>query len=228
MKKINIAIDGPSGAGKSTAARWIAEKLGFVYIDTGALYRAVGVAALRRGIDPKNEEAVGRMLPEIEVSLKFLNGIQHVFLNGEDVSEEIRLPASSMAASHVSVHPAVRAFLLQTQKGIALENDCILDGRDIGTTILPNADVKIFLTASPEARARRRYKELVEKGNAVDFDSILKEINQRDYNDSHRAASPLRQAEDAVLLDTSEMNLEQSCQAILHIIQTALKSEEGE
>lgn len=223
MKTINIAIDGPSGAGKSTAARMTAERLGFIYIDTGALYRTVGVAALRRGIDTTDPERVGEMLSDIRVTLDFVDGLQHVYLNGDDVSEEIRLPASSMAASNVSAHPAVRAFLAQTQKDIAASNNCVMDGRDIGTTILPDADVKIFLTASPEVRAKRRFDELVAKGNDVDFDTLLAEVKQRDHNDSHRAASPLRQAEDAHLLDSSDMDLAQMCDAILEIIRIGLE-----
>ncbi len=215
---IHVAIDGPSGAGKSTIARMVAAELGYVYIDTGALYRSVGVAALKRGFDPANREQVEAMLPEIEVSLGFVDGIQHVYLNGEDVSEEIRLPEASMAASAVSALPAVRAFLFDLQREIAAKNNCIMDGRDIGTVVLPDADVKIFLTASPEVRARRRYDELLAKGNQVEFEPLLQEIIQRDYNDSHRAAAPLKQAEDAVLLDCSDLNLEQVKAQVIDLI----------
>ena len=215
---IHVAIDGPSGAGKSTIARMVAAELGYVYIDTGALYRSVGVAALKRGFDPANREQVEAMLPEIEVSLGFVDGIQHVYLNGEDVSEQIRLPEASMAASAVSALPAVRAFLFDLQREIAAKNNCIMDGRDIGTVVLPDADVKIFLTASPEVRARRRYDELLAKGNQVEFEPLLQEIIQRDYNDSHRAAAPLKQAEDAVLLDCSDLNLEQVKAQVIDLI----------
>lgn len=215
---IHVAIDGPSGAGKSTIARMVAAELGYVYIDTGALYRSVGVAALKRGFDPANREQVEAMLPEIEVSLGFVDGIQHVYLNGEDVSEEIRLPEASMAASAVSTLPAVRAFLFDLQREIAAKNNCIMDGRDIGTVVLPDADVKIFLTASPEVRARRRYDELLARGNQVEFEPLLQEIIQRDYNDSHRAAAPLKQAEDAVLLDCSDLNLEQVKAQVIDLI----------
>ena len=215
---IHVAIDGPSGAGKSTIARMVAAELGYVYIDTGALYRSVGVAALKRGFDPANREQVEAMLPEIEVSLGFVDGIQHVYLNSEDVSEEIRLPEASMAASAVSALPAVRAFLFDLQREIAAKNNCIMDGRDIGTVVLPDADVKIFLTASPEVRARRRYDELLAKGNQVEFEPLLQEIIQRDYNDSHRAAAPLKQAEDAVLLDCSDLNLEQVKAQVIDLI----------
>ena len=215
---IHVAIDGPSGAGKSTIARMVAAELGYVYIDTGALYRSVGVAALKRGFDPANREQVEAMLPEIEVSLGFVDGIQHVYLNGEDVSEEIRLPEASMAASAVSALPAVRAFLFDLQREIAAKNNCIMDGRDIGTVVLPDADVKIFLTASPEVRARRRYDELLARGNQVEFEPLLQEIIQRDYNDSHRAAAPLKQAEDAVLLDCSDLNLEQVKAQVIDLI----------
>ncbi|MBR1810825.1 MAG: (d)CMP kinase [Clostridia bacterium] len=215
---INVAIDGPSGAGKSTAARMAAKTLGFIYIDTGALYRAVGVAALRWGIDTADGARVAAMLTEIKITIGFFEGVQHVFLNGDDVSEEIRLPEASMAASNVAAVPAVRAFLLALQKDMAAKNNCILDGRDIGTVVLPDAQVKIFLTASPEKRAERRYKELVEKGNIVDFNALLQEIIQRDYNDSHRAAAPLKQAADAVLLDSSDLSLEDTVAAIVRII----------
>lgn len=215
---INVAIDGPSGAGKSTVARLAAKELGFVYIDTGALYRSVGVAALKRGIETSDSAGVIAMLPEIKIGLGFIDGVQHVYLNGEDVSEQIRRPEASMAASNVSAVPEVRAFLLDLQKDMAKSNDCILDGRDIGTVVLPDAQVKIFLTASAQKRAERRYKELKEKGHDVDFNALLEEIIQRDYNDSHRTAAPLKQAEDAVLLDTSDLDLEGSVSAAISII----------
>ena len=222
---INIAIDGPAGAGKSTAARRAAEKLGFIYVDTGALYRTVGVAALRRGIPTDDAKNVASMLPEIKIELIFSDGIQHVILNGEDVSTDIRLPEASMAASNVSAIPAVRAFLFGLQKDMAKNNSVIMDGRDIGTVILPNAQLKIFLTASAEVRAKRRFDELNEKGTPVPFDSLLDEIKQRDYNDSHRAAAPLKAAEDAVLIDSSDMTLDE---VVGTIVSLAEKIRDGE
>lgn len=216
---INVAIDGPAGAGKSTIARKAAAELGFIYIDTGALYRTVGLAALRAGKDIKSPAEVESVLTdELCVELRFENGEQRMYLNGEDVSEKIRTPEASMAASAVSAVPAVRAYLFDLQKKLARENNCIMDGRDIGTVVLPDAKVKIFLTASPEARAERRYKELCEKGMSVDFEDVLADINKRDYNDSHRAIAPLKQAEDAVLCDTSNIGLEESIELIINII----------
>ncbi len=204
---INIAIDGPSGAGKSTAARAAAAKLGYIYVDTGALYRAVGVAAQRRGIATDNAAAVAAMLPELEISLRFEAGEQHVYLNGEDVSTDIRLPEASMAASNVSAVPAVRAFLLELQKNLAKANNCLMDGRDIGTVVLPDAQLKVFLTASPEVRAARRYKELIERGTPVEYETLLEEIKQRDYNDSHRAIAPLKPSQDSVVIDSGDLTL---------------------
>ena len=215
---INVAIDGPSGAGKSSVARLAAKELGFVYIDTGALYRSVGVAAMMRDIETTDTAGVISMLPEIKIDLDFIDGLQRVYVNGEDVSEDIRKPEASMAASNVSAIPEVRAFLLDLQKDMAKSHDCILDGRDIGTVVLPDAQVKIFLTASAQERANRRYKELTEKGHSVDYNALLEEIIQRDYNDSHREAAPLRQAEDAVLLDSSDINLEQTVARTVAII----------
>ena len=218
----NVAIDGPAGAGKSSIARAAAKKLGFIYVDTGALYRAVGVYGLRNGIDNKDAEAVAGMLPHISVELKFRNGVQHVYLNGEDVSEEIRTPPASMAASDVSAVPAVRQFLFDLQRDIAAKNDCIMDGRDIGTVVLPNAQVKIFLTASPEARAMRRYKELQEKGEKDTYEEVLADLLQRDYNDSHRAVAPLKPAEDSITVDNSGLSLEDSIEQVLSVIRAAL------
>ena len=215
---IHIAIDGPSGAGKSTIARLVAARLGFMYIDTGALYRSVGVAALKRGFDPGDEKKVEQMLPTIRVTLGFVDGIQHVYVNDEDVSVQIRLPEASMAASAVSALPAVRRFLFGLQQDLAASHNCVMDGRDIGTVVLPDAEVKIFLTASPEVRAQRRYRELIEKGNEVNFDALLKEIIQRDYNDSHRAVAPLKKADDAVEIDSSEMTLDEVTDQILAIV----------
>ena len=218
----NVAIDGPAGAGKSSIARAAAKKLGFIYVDTGALYRAVGVYGLRNGIDNKDAEAVAGMLPHISVELKFRNGVQHVYLNGEDVSEEIRTPPASMAASDVSAVPAVRQFLFDLQRDIAAKNDCIMDGRDIGTVVLPNAQVKIFLTASPEARAMRRYKELQEKGAKDTYEKVLADLLQRDYNDSHRAVAPLKPADDSITVDNSGLSLEDSIEQVLSVIRAAL------
>ena len=222
MSSINIAIDGPAGAGKSTIAKSASKALGFIYVDTGALYRAVGVNALRLGITPSDAEAVESSLKDVNVELRFIDGQQRVFLNGEDVSEEIRTPAASMAASDVSAIPAVRAFLFDLQRDIASKNNCLMDGRDIGTEVLPDAQIKIFLTASVEARAQRRYKELTEKGMTVDYKDVLEEMAQRDYNDSHREIAPLKPAEDSVIIDTTELDLQQSIDAVLSLIKKKL------
>ena len=187
---LNVALDGPSGAGKSTIAKALAKKFGFVYVDTGALYRSIGLYVKRRGADTKSPEEVVPLLPDIRVELKYFDGSQHVILNGEDVSDVIRTPEISMAASDVSAIPAVREHLLDLQREIADTNDTVMDGRDIGTVILPNADVKIFMTASAEERAKRRYEELLAKGQDVSYDAILSDINQRDYNDTHREIAP--------------------------------------
>lgn len=219
---MNVAIDGPAGAGKSTIARAAAKKLGFIYVDTGALYRAVGVYSLRNGLDTENPETVEGTLPHIQVKLQFQDGVQHVLLNGEDVSEEIRTPQASMAASAVSAVPAVRRFLFDLQREIAAKNDCIMDGRDIGTVVLPQAEVKIFLTASPETRAMRRFKELQEKGAPDTYEAVLADLKQRDYNDSHRAVAPLKPAEDSVLVDTSALTLPQSVEKVIEVIKEKL------
>ena len=219
MKTISIAIDGPSGAGKSTLARSISGKLGYLYVDTGAIYRTIGYAAYTRGIDPKNEEAAAALLPETEIGLTHgVDGLQHMTLNGEDVTEKIRLPEISLYASAVSAHPAVRAHLLEMQRKLAREHNVVMDGRDIGTVVLPDAAVKIFLTASVEERARRRCRELEGRGTPEAYEMVLEEMRQRDYNDSHRAAAPLKQAPDAVLLDTTHLDFEGSEQALLRII----------
>lgn len=215
---INVAIDGPAGAGKSTVARAAAKEIGFIYVDTGALYRAVGVNALRKGIDTKDKPAVAASLSDINVDLVFENGEQKVLLNGENVSVEIRTPPASMAASDVSAVPEVRAFLFDLQRDIAKRNSCIMDGRDIGTVVLPDAKVKIFLTASPEERATRRYKELIEKGTDVKYEDVLSELIERDYNDSHREIAPLKPAEDGVILDTTGLSLEDSVSSIIKVI----------
>lgn len=215
---ISVAIDGPSGAGKSTLAKRLAKELGYLYVDTGAMYRSIGLFALRKGVDPKDEAAVTALLPQIQIELSYVDGAQRVLLCGEDVSEAIRAEEVGMATSAVSAHPPVRAFLLELQRGMARTHDILMDGRDIGTVILPNASVKIFLTASAEARATRRFRELQEKGVDTDFETVLEDIRRRDYQDSHRATAPLRQAEDAVLVDTSEMDLEESFQALKSLI----------
>lgn len=218
----NIAIDGPAGAGKSTIARAVASKLGFIYVDTGALYRSIGLYCLNNNIETTDKTEIERILPEISVQLKYLDGVQKVILNENDVSDEIRKPECSMAASNVSAIPVVREFLFELQRKMARENDVIMDGRDIGTVILPDAEVKIFLTASPEERANRRFKELVEKGNNPDYDELLKEINQRDYNDMHRETAPLKQAEDAVLFDTTTLGKDEVVDELLKIISEKL------
>ena len=220
MNAISVAIDGPSGAGKSTIARSLAAKLGYLYVDTGAIYRTIGYHVFSKGIDPKDEAAVTAELPSIEVKLTYgEDGLQHMLLNGQDVTKEIRLPEISMYASAVSAHPPVRAFLLEMQRQLARTSNVIMDGRDIGTVVLPDATVKVFLTASAEERARRRCLELEQRGTPEPFEKVLKEIEERDWNDSHRAVAPLKQAEDAVLLDTTKLNFEQSEDALLKIIE---------
>ncbi|MGN0707138.1 MAG: (d)CMP kinase [Faecalibacterium sp.] len=214
----SVAIDGPAGAGKSTLARRLAAELGYIYVDTGAMYRAIGLYALRAGCDPKNDPAVEALLPAIALRLESIDGEQHIYLNGEDVSADIRTEQAGMAASAVGANPAVRAFLLDLQRDMAKTRNVLMDGRDIGTVVLPNASVKIFLTASPEARASRRWKEYCAKGMTISFEEVLADVRQRDHQDTHRAAAPLRQAEDAVLLDTSDMNFEQSLAAMKQII----------
>ena len=215
---INIAIDGPAGAGKSTIARQLATGLGYIYVDTGALYRAVGVNAMRKGADTKDAQQVTATLADADVSLRFVEGEQRVFLGEEDVSLAIRTPEASMAASNVSAIPAVREFLFDLQRNIAANNNCIMDGRDIGTVVLPDAQVKIFLTASAEVRAKRRYDELLAKGMQADYTQVLEEMIQRDYQDSHRAIAPLKQADDAVLVDTSDMDLAQVLDTLNKIV----------
>ncbi len=215
---INVAIDGPAGAGKSTVARAAAKELGYIYVDTGALYRAVGVYCLRNGVETTDKDSVGDVLSEINVELKFIDGVQHVYLNGDDVSTEIRLPEASMAASNVSAIPSVRAFLFDLQRDIASKNNCIMDGRDIGTVVLPNAQVKIFLTADDEERAMRRFKELQEKGSTVTFKEVLDDLRIRDYNDSHREIAPLKPADDSVIINTTGYTLEESIDKIVATI----------
>lgn len=214
---INVAIDGPAGAGKSTVAKAAAKELGYIYVDTGALYRTVALSAFRNGVQ-NDKEALIKMLDEIKVELKYIDGVQAVYLNGEDVSSLIRTPEISMAASTTSAIPEVRAFLLDLQRNIAKENNVIMDGRDIATVVLPNANVKIFLSASAECRAERRYKELIEKGENVEYEDVLADVNQRDYQDSHREIAPLKPSEESIILDTSECTLEESIALIVNTV----------
>lgn len=216
---IAVAIDGPAGAGKSTIAKAAAKELGFIYVDTGALYRAIGLFTLRNGVDKNDKEAVIALLDKLDVSLDFNDkGEQIVLLNGEDVSVLIRTPEISMYASAVSALPEVRAFLLDLQRNMAATNNVIMDGRDIGTVILPNAKVKIFLTASAEERAKRRYDELIEKGEDVTYEEVLKDAKERDYNDSHRTVAPLKPAEGAVIVDTTGQTREESIIQLVNIM----------
>ena len=219
----SIAIDGPAGAGKSTVARAAAKELNFLFVETGAIYRTVALAVDRLGIDPGDGEAVARALPALKIRMDHgPSGEQRMFLGEEDVSKAIRENRVSALASKVSALPQVRAFLLDFQRQLARENNVIMDGRDIGTVVLPRAEVKVFLTAAPEARARRRLLELEMRGQQADYETILKEIVQRDKQDRERAAAPLKQAEDAVLLDTTQLNLEQSVEALLKIVRARL------
>lgn len=224
MAFYSIAIDGPSGAGKSSMARTIAEKYGFIYVDTGAIYRTVGLAAHRRGISCSDEPAIAKLLPELKIEIKYDgSGEQRMYLDGEDVSSDIRLPEISICASDVSALPAVREFLLEMQRSMARTNNVIMDGRDIGTVVLPDADVKIFLTASSAARAHRRLLQLMEKGINADFDKVLEEIEYRDNQDSSREVAPLRAADDAVLVDTSDIGIEETVALLSSIIEEKLK-----
>lgn len=222
-KLFSVAIDGPSGAGKSTIAKAVAERFGFIYVDTGAIYRTVGLAVSRAGIDPQDTDAVVGLLPALDIALRHgEDGLQHMFLNGEDVSGLIRTPEISMYASKVSALPPVRAFLMEMQRSMARRTSVIMDGRDIGTVVLPDAALKIFLTASAEARAERRYKELLEKGQSVSYDDVLRDMAERDKNDTTRAAAPLRAADDAVLLDTSALSLAESIDAVATLVEKGL------
>lgn len=216
---IAIAIDGPAGAGKSTIAKMAAKELSFIYVDTGALYRAIGLYVFRNGVDSKDAVKIIEMLEYIKVELAFNDKKEQiVLLNGEDVSSFIRTPEISMYASDVSAIPEVRAFLLDLQRNMAKTNNIIMDGRDIGTVVLPDAKVKIFLTASAEVRAKRRYDELIEKGMEVKYEDVLSDVITRDYNDSHRETAPLKPADDSVIVDTSELNLEQSVEKLISIM----------
>ena len=215
----SVAIDGPSGAGKSTLAKAVAAKLDILYVDTGAIYRTIGCYVKEKGVHPRDNEAVIALLPEIHIEMHYAeDGLQHMILNGKDVTTEIRQNEISQYASDVSAIPEVRTFLLEMQRQFARENSVIMDGRDIGTVVLPDAEVKVFLTAPLAERARRRFVELEQRGTPRPYEDVLREMEQRDYNDSHRAAAPLRQAEDAVLLDTGELNFDESLAALLAII----------
>ena len=220
-----VALDGPAGAGKSTVAKTVAKNLEILYVDTGALYRSLALFAINNNVSCSDEENVLKILDKANVELKYVNKVQRVFLNNEDVSEKIRTPEISMGASDISAIPAVRQFLLDLQRKIARENSVIMDGRDIGTVILPDAEVKIFITASAEIRAKRRYDELIEKGQDVVYEDVLKDVIERDYNDSHRKIAPLKQADDAVLLDTSSLSLDESIDAVIEIINNKIKAE---
>ena len=219
---IAIAIDGPAGAGKSSVARGIAREIGYIYVDTGALYRTIGLYARRASVPLDEDKAVAEMLQKITVELKFINGEQRVFLNGEDVSPLIRTADISMMASRVSALPPVRAFLLELQRDLARKSNVIMDGRDIGTVVLPNAQIKFFLTASPECRAERRCKELAETGESADLQQVLAEIKQRDYNDSHRAIAPLKPAQDAQIVDNSGLTLLETIDTLTRLIHARL------
>ena len=218
-KIYSIAVDGPSGAGKSSLAKAIAAELHILYVDTGAIYRTIGCYARRKGVETADTEAVIALLPEVEIGMCYdAQGLQHMLLHGEDVTEEIRLPEMALYASAVSAIPEVRAFLLEMQRDFARKSSVIMDGRDIGTVVLPHADVKIFLKADVEVRARRREIELQERGTPRPYKQVLEEMRQRDYNDTHRSAAPLRAAEDAVIVDTSDLDFQQSKEKLLEII----------
>lgn len=219
MKFTSIAIDGPSGAGKSTMARKVAAELGFLYVDTGAIYRSVSLYAYRAGVAKEDAERIVALLPQVQIDMEYReDGVQHMILNGEDVTDAIRENEVSLYTSAVSAIPEVRAFLLDLQRNLAATRNVIMDGRDIGTVVLPDATVKIYLTAAPEARARRRWLELKEKGSEITEAQVLEDVLQRDYNDTHREIAPLRQAEDAVLVDTTALDLEASYQLLLNTI----------
>ncbi|MBE6781561.1 MAG: (d)CMP kinase [Ruminococcaceae bacterium] len=215
---INIAIDGPAGAGKSSLSRLLAKKLEYIYVDTGALYRAVGLKFSRLGFDTNLSGDLDAVLADTKVDIRFIGGEQRVFLDSEDVSDDIRTPVASMMASAVSAKPAVRAFLLDMQRQLAKTNNVVMDGRDIGTVVLPDAKVKIFLTADVAVRAERRRKELAEKGQNLPFEEVLEDMKTRDYNDSHREIAPLKQADDAVLADTTNLSFDESLELLLSIV----------
>ena len=218
MKRFSVAIDGPAGAGKSTLAKAAAARLGFVYVDTGAIYRTVGLAARNAGVDKADSEGIKALLTGLQVDIRYENGVQKMYLNGRDVTGEIRSPEISAYASYVSAIPEVRAFLMEMQRRLAREHDVIMDGRDIGTVVLPEAGLKIFLTASAEKRAMRRFRELQEKNPAITFEEVLSDMTARDAKDSQRETAPLKAAEDAVLVDTSDLSLEESVELIVNMI----------
>ena len=219
----SIAIDGPGGAGKSSLAKAVAKKLSILHVDTGAIYRTIGYAAFARGLNAKDESQIAPLLKTIRIDMAFDEaGRQKMLLDGKDVSREIRLPEISMYASNVSALPCVRAYLLEMQRDIARKRSVIMDGRDIGTVVLPDADLKIYLTASAEERARRRYKELMEKGEKVEYEKVLAEMKERDYNDSNRVIAPLKAAPDAITVDTTELTLEESIEKIKNVIKENL------
>ena len=220
-----IALDGPSGAGKSTIAKRLSAELGFVYVDTGAMYRTIALYCLENGIDVADEAAVAAVLPDINIQLKYIDGEQRVLLNGRDVSKEIRVNEVSLATSKVSAHKKVRAFLLDAQRGVAKTQSVIMDGRDIGTVVLPDAEIKIFIVGDPEVRAMRRYKELQQRGQNVPFEEVLQDIIQRDYNDENRAEAPLRQAEDAIRLDTSDLDFDGAYNAVMNIVKAKMEKQ---
>ena len=216
-KFVSIAIDGPAGAGKSTMARACAKALGYLYVDTGAIYRTVGYYMRLMGIGPKDQDGIRRLIDEVNIDIRYADGVQHMILNGKDVTSELRTPEMSMYASGVSAQPCVRAFLLDMQRQLARTHNVVMDGRDIGTAVLPNAPLKVYLTASAHVRALRRWKELTEKGQTADLAKIEEDINERDYQDMHREHSPLVQAEDAVLVDSSEMTIDEVVEKILSL-----------
>lgn len=218
MNYINVAVDGPSGSGKSTLSRKAAKHLGFIYVDTGAMYRTIGLHIYKKGISTENENAVIAELSNITIHLQYKDGEQLVYLNDKDVSKEIRTHIISSYASAVAKIPAVRSFLLEMQRQMAAENNVIMDGRDIGTVVLPNANVKIFLTASAEVRAKRRYDELLDRGQSIDFEQLLQDIKDRDYQDSHREVAPLKPSESSIVLDTSALDFNESLNRLIEII----------
>ena len=223
-RRYAVAIDGPSGAGKSTLARAAAERLGILYVDTGAIYRTIGLYVQRRGIDPKDTAAVLAALPEVHIGMEHDgNGAQRMLLNGEDVSADIRLPEISMYASAVSAIQGVRDFLMEMQRSLAREHSVIMDGRDIGTVVLPDADVKVFLCADVAVRARRRCLELEKRGTPKPYDQVLKEMEERDYQDTHRAIAPLRPADDAIMIDNTDMDFEASCDLLVDVIRGSVE-----
>ncbi len=217
-----IAIDGPGGAGKSTVAKTVAKNLGITYVDTGALYRTIGLYCRENGIDPTDKDAVTAALPHISIDLLYIDGSQVIHLNGSDVGDNIRQHDISMYASHVSAHSTVREFLLNTQRDIAKKQSVVMDGRDIGTVIFPDAEVKIFLTASAQDRAQRRYEELLQKGVETTYETVLKDIETRDYNDSHRAVAPLKPADDSIIVDNTGFTPEQSAKRVTEVIREKL------